>query len=128
MTSQQLAADYADSIVNDLWPLDRSGDIFPHECECDDHTREECEQCSICQEELGAFGYLSGALDIEYRVSSDGEYRSAAILIAYGGPNAWVDTGARQLIVSWGERVYRDLPRQFCAELDEALEQLSPLS
>lgn len=122
--TQQLAVEYADAIARELWELDDTGGIFPHECECDDHAREECEQCPICQEELGAYGYLASALDIEYRASPDGEYRSAKILVAYGGPSAWVDTGARELIVSWDERVSRSIPRGFCRQLDDALEEI----
>lgn len=126
MTKQQLAANYANSIAGELWALDSSGDIFPHDCERDDWERDElpCEEAPECQEYMGAHGYLSDVLDIEYRVSSSTEYRSAKILITFGGPNAWIDTGSRQLEVYWDERIFRSLPPQFCAELDEALEEL----
>lgn len=52
-------------------------------------------------EEFGAFDYLQDALDIEYRVDSKGEYRSAKILVAFGGPNIWIDTGAKKVIGAW---------------------------
>ena len=55
-------------------------------------------------EERGAYEYLNDALDIEYTVNSKKEYLGARILVAFGGPNIWVDT--RQGTVEghwWGE-------------------------
>lgn len=126
MTNQQLAANYANSIADELWALDSSGDIFPHICEQDEAEREElsCEADPICMEQLGAHGYLADVLDIEYRVSHEREYRSARVMIAYGGPTAWIDTRTRQLEVYWDERIFVDIPEQFCTELDEYLEEL----
>ena len=45
-----------------------------------------------CGEEMSAFDYLEGALDIEYIVNSKGEYLGARVLVAFGGPNIWVNT------------------------------------
>lgn len=42
--------------------------------------------------EFSAFDYLEGALDIEYIVNREGEYLGARVLVAFGGPNIWVDT------------------------------------
>ena len=42
--------------------------------------------------EPSAFDWLQGALDIEYIVDGKGEYRGARVLVAFGGPNIWVDT------------------------------------
>lgn len=126
MTAQQLAANYANSIAEELWALDSSGDIFPHNCERDEAEREElsCEEAPECMEDMGAHGYLGSALDVEYRVSHEREYRSARVQITYGGPSAWIDTRTQQLEVYWDERIFVDIPEQFCNELDEALEEL----
>ena len=43
-------------------------------------------------EELSAFDYLQSALDIEYIVNSKREYLGARVLVAFGGPNIWVNT------------------------------------
>lgn len=76
-------------------------------------------------EPLSAFDYLEDALDIEIRTDLKGEYRSAKILIAYGGPNAWIDTATQQLIVAWWSAPeYRELPLRFCEALDEAIMEL----
>ena len=73
---------------------------------------------------MDAIDYISDSLDIELRTSLSGEYRSARVLIAFGGPNAWIDTYSRQLEVYWDERVFFDLPKDFCDAIDEALENI----
>lgn len=76
-------------------------------------------------EEASALDYLSDVLDIEYRVGQDNEYRSALVMIAMGGPNAWIDTKTGELIVTWwSEPVRRELPRDFIDGIDAALEEL----
>lgn len=42
--------------------------------------------------EFSAFDYLQNALDIEYIVNVEGEYLGARVLVAFGGPNIWVNT------------------------------------
>lgn len=42
--------------------------------------------------EFSAFDYLQDALDIEYIVTSKGEFLGARVLVAFGGPNIWVNT------------------------------------
>lgn len=43
-------------------------------------------------EAMGAFDVLTDALDIEYTVNGKGEYLGARVLVAFGGPNIWIDT------------------------------------
>ena len=43
-------------------------------------------------EPMSAFDYLQDALDIEYIVNSKSEYLGARVLVAFGGPNIWVNT------------------------------------
>lgn len=42
--------------------------------------------------EVSALGYLQGVLDIEYIVSGDAVYLGARVLVAFGGPNIWINT------------------------------------
>lgn len=42
-------------------------------------------------EVLTALDYLQDALDIRYLVNSDNELLQAQILVAFGGPNIWID-------------------------------------
>ena len=43
-------------------------------------------------EDFGIYDYLQDVLDIEYVVDKNGEYLGARILVAFGGPNIWIDT------------------------------------
>lgn len=75
--------------------------------------------------EADAYDYLESILDIEYIVSADRTYKAARILIAFGGPTAWINTNTGQVEAAWwSETVYRDLPREFINELDNALAEL----
>ena len=73
--------------------------------------------------EFSAFDYLECALDIEYIVNSKGEYLGARVLVAFGGPNIWVNTrtgiveGAR-----WADRAAASFTDNI--GLDDALSEL----
>lgn len=72
-----------------------------------------------------AWDYVSDALDIEYRVNAQGEYKSAELLVSFGGPNAWVDTARGELIVTWWSSPVRvDLPEEFVGGIDEVCREL----
>ena len=43
-------------------------------------------------EPFSSYDYLTDALDIHWILNSDKTYRGARILVAFGGPNIWVDT------------------------------------
>lgn len=51
--------------------------------------------------EFSAFDYLQDALDIEYIVNSKGEYLGARVLVAFGGPNIWVNTRTGTVEGAW---------------------------
>lgn len=70
-----------------------------------------------------AFDYLQDAFDIEYIVNSKGEYLGARVLVAFGGPNIWVNT--RTGIVEgawWGDRAEASFKDNI--GLDDALSEL----
>jgi hypothetical protein len=48
-----------------------------------------------------AYDYLSGALEIEYVKDSEGNYRGAIVLVAFGGPNIWIDTRWKEVRGAW---------------------------
>lgn len=74
---------------------------------------------------VSAFDFLSDVLDITYRIGSDRSYKSAEILIGFGGPNVWIDTADRVVRVAWwSPPVERSLPAAFIDALDEAVEEL----
>lgn len=52
-------------------------------------------------EPMSAYDYLQDALDIEYIVNSKGEYLGARVLVAFGGPNIWVNTRTGTVEGAW---------------------------
>lgn len=73
--------------------------------------------------EFSAFDYLQDALDIEYIVTSKGEYLGARVLVAFGGPTIWIDT--RRSIVEgawWGDSAMASFNDSL--GLNDALEEL----
>ena len=75
------------------------------------------------QEDFSVIDYLQDALDIEYVVGSDGEYRGARVLVAFGGPNIWVNTRSKQVEgYWWGESASASFDDEI--GLDDALAEL----
>jgi len=73
----------------------------------------ECPECGACEndapncdcdipEMLSGFDYLNDALDIQYIVTGQGEYIGARVLVAFGGPNIWVNTHTNIVEGFWG--------------------------
>jgi hypothetical protein len=50
---------------------------------------------------FSAFDYLQDVLDIEYIINSKKEYLGARILVAFGGPNIWINTRTKQVEGYW---------------------------
>ena len=73
---------------------------------------------------ISGFEYLEDALDIEYIVDSNKQYLGARILVAFGGPNIWVNTRTKTVEgYWWGQRaeatyLYDEIG------LDEACEEI----
>jgi hypothetical protein len=73
--------------------------------------------------EFSAFDYLQDALDIQYIVTSKGEYLGARVLVAFGGPNIWIDTQRGIVDGSWwSDRASASFKDNL--GLDEALSEL----
>lgn len=125
------ATEYADSIAAGITARTNSGYPFGVRDDNSDEVFSDVEEAisqGVEEDNIApadGFDYLSDVLDIQYVVSRGRQYRAARILIAFGGPTAWINTLTGQVEVSWwSETVYRDLPREFVAELDNALEEL----
>lgn len=108
-----LALDYAQGTLNTIEAERALGHQFGL-CEHEEHDYH-----------ATAWDYLEQALDIEYRVSQDRQFRSARLLLSWGGPNTWLDTQTGAITVYWGSdsaTVYA--PQSFTDELNEALIEL----
>lgn len=54
---------------------------------------------------MTGFDYLADALDFEYILGSDREFKSARVLVAFGGPTIWVDFERKAVdLYWWGDR------------------------
>lgn len=77
-------------------------------------------------EEMGCcgFDYLSDALDFEWILNSDRTLKGARILVAFGGPNIWINTVTEQVEGYWYQdkvimSYYKDE-----LDLDDAIETI----
>jgi hypothetical protein len=52
-------------------------------------------------ESMDAYEYLSDILDINYILNSKKECIGARVLVAFGGPNIWIDTHKKQVEGYW---------------------------
>lgn len=53
-------------------------------------------------EHTGAYDWLSDVLDIRYIVNKENEFISAQVLVAFGGPNIWVNFDTKTVKGYWG--------------------------
>ena len=72
-----------------------------------------------------AFDYLQDALDFNWILNSDRTLKGARILVAFGGPNIWIDTVKGVVEGYWWADKFTaeyDTNSEFARELDDALE------
>ena len=68
----------------------------------------QCESCPECEASnpdfLSGFDYIADVLDINWILDSNRELKGARLLVAFGGPNIWIDT-AKQTVEGhwWGD-------------------------
>lgn len=126
------------SIVDELEEV-ASGSMYrcPHCGEYynieDAEETEEGHICPGCKEEIGEsefeqasfYDWFADVLDIEYRIGSDGTYRSCRLMVACGGPNIYVDTGeAAVQLYWWGDRATAYFTRDTAEEIDSEFADL----
>jgi predicted RNA-binding Zn-ribbon protein involved in translation (DUF1610 family) len=100
---------HVESIARDI-----ENGLDGHHCpECDGelswsdegHAFQECPSCGeeVDRSEtmMTGFDYLSDALDFEYITDSTKNFIGARILVAFGGPNIWINTRNKQVEGHW---------------------------
>lgn len=77
-------------------------------------------------EQLNLYDYFENDIyDIEYRVGSDREYRSARVMVACGGPNIYIDTKTKDVeLYWWNESARYPIAYDTIDELDNFFEEL----
>ena len=76
------------------------------------------------EEGPNGFDYLEDVLDIQYIVSSEKKYLGARVLVAFGGPNIWINTQKQMIEGYWSsdrEVVYYSKDN---LDLDSTLEEI----
>ena len=87
----------------------------------DDETwKADCDE----PEHASAYDYLNDALDIEYIVNGMGEYIAARVLVAFGGPNIWINTRNKTVEGAWWSDSATVSYYNDAIGLDDALQEL----
>lgn len=85
-----------------------------------------CPECECRDDEIvDVLDWFSDVLDIEYRLGSDRKLRSVKLLLAWGGPNIWLDTDTNSVdLYWWGDHAEEGLLPEVCEAINEAFEEL----
>lgn len=97
--------------------------------DCDGEEKIKCHCCGesfdVCDaEQLYLYDYFDDALDIEYRIGADRQYRSVQVCIAWGGPNIYIDTDTKCVEVYWGNHASFQLNIDVIIEIDSIFEEI----
>lgn len=116
------------NIVNDLESIYNGLSFHCPYCTDLDYTNPDFDKCPNCGEELEQttfFDYFSDALDIDYLIASDREtIKGMRILIAFGGPNIYVNTIEGEVQLRWwNEKGSAYLPSEICEAINETFEE-----
>ena len=69
--------------------------------------------------------YFDDFYDVDYVVDSDKKYKACRVLVAFGGPNIYIDTWDGQVQLEWwGEHAEAHIPNDLCEQIDEFFEML----
>lgn len=104
------------------------------ETEHENETGKTCYTCPNCGGEIveneletvSIYDFFDGDIyDIEYRVDSDRQYRSVSIMVACGGPNIYIDTRKKAVLLYWWtDFAEYPLSSTVCDEIDNYFEEL----
>ena len=77
-------------------------------------------------DEVNIYDYFEDRpLDIEYTINSDLEYVGARIMIAFGGPNIYINTNNKRVeLYWWNENAYAALSDRAVEAIDEYFEDM----
>ena len=75
-------------------------------------------------EQMGIWDYMEDILDIDYIVNSRREYKACRILVAFGGPNIYINTDSGFVeLYWWTDRARYALSRDAINAIDEWAEE-----
>ncbi len=104
------------------------------ETEHENESGETCYTCPNCSEEIeeseleavSIYDFFNDDIfDIEYRIGSDRQYRSVEVMIACGGPNIYIDTQKKSVLLRWWtESADYPISYEACEAIDAFFEDL----
>ena len=69
--------------------------------------------------------YFDDFYDVDYIVGSDKKYKACRVLVAFGGPNIYIDTWEKQVqLFWWSNTATADIPEDLCMVIDEFFETI----
>ena len=69
--------------------------------------------------------YFDDFYDIDYVIGSDKHYKACRVLVAFGGPNIYIDTWEKEVqLFWWSDTAIADIPDELCATIDEFFEAI----
>ena len=76
--------------------------------------------------EIATIGdYFSDFYDVDYIVDSNKHYKACRVLVAFGGPNIYIDTWEKQVqLFLWSNTATADVPDELCEQIDEFFETI----
>lgn len=75
-------------------------------------------------EQVSFYDYFENALDIDYIINSSKEYKACRIMVAWGGPNIYINTWERKVeLYWWTESGSFYLSGDTCDAIDEWAEE-----
>ena len=76
--------------------------------------------------EIATIGdYFDDFLDVDYIVDSNKRYKACRVLVAFGGPNIYIDTWSRQVqLYWWSDTATADIPEELCVQIDDFFQML----
>ena len=90
-----------------------------------DNIAEEIRSGKVDGKEIeSAYEYLEDACDIVHYINQNGEHMGGEIMVAFGGPNIYIDTRSKEVKGFWGGDTYTNWYVEGVIDLDTALEEM----
>lgn len=122
----RIADTLAEYVAGNVYKCPECGHEFTAPDDCEKYRCPHCEFTDDLNEyeQQSLYDYLENCLDIEYRCNSRREYRSVQIMIAWGGPNIYLDTASGDVeLYWWGDRAKYRMDNNVVEALDEWAEE-----
>ena len=69
--------------------------------------------------------YFDDFYDVDYIIGSDKKYKACRVLVAFGGPNIYIDTWEKEVqLFRWSDTATADIPEDLCMVIDEFFEAI----